>query len=548
MTISDDAATAREAHEALLRDEARLRVALEAGRMGTWSWVLATDVVTWDEPMAARYGMTLAEFDESFEEFAARIHPDDRAWVEQTIADARAGGHDLAFEHHAVWPDGSVHWIESRGRAVHDAHGNLIGMVGVGIDIDDRKRVEAFTVEEAELRAAALSLHYLEEAERIARLGSWHWDADTRIVRVSGEMMRMLEFPAALSGQEFRDLLRARAHPDDREELDRVPTEAFGHRHRRFATESRMIVGGTVLNVIHRGEVSFDDDGRVLSVRGTAQDVTERRQTQAALASAKGRLAQERRTVGLLHDTFIRPSFPAIAGYEIGALYQPADEDTEIGGDWYDAFALRDGRIMLAVGDVSGHGVEAARMMAKLRHATRAYAWVDDDMAVVLSHLDGFLEQFGDTVQIATLLLVRLDPAAGTLEVGSAGHLPPLLLGEGDSVLLGARPRPALGTSMAAGPVDLVHTRIAPGGSLLLFTDGLVERRGESLDAGFERLRRGRSRRGCRRRCALPTRRRGVARRRAEPGRRLRARVASHPLISAHPTLHEWNPRVLGDS
>ena len=224
-------------------------------------------------------------------------------------------------------------------------------------------------------------------------------------------MMRMLQFPATLTGAEFRELLRARAHPDDRDELDRVPTEAFGHRQRRFATESRMIVAGTTLNVIHRGEVSFDDDGRVLSVRGTAQDVTERRQTQAELASAKGRLAQERRTVGLLHDTFIRPSFPAVDGYEIGALYKPADEDTEIGGDWYDAFALRDGRIMLAVGDVSGHGVEAARLMAKLRHATRAYAWVDEEMEVVLSHLDGFLEQFGDTVQIATLLLARLDPA-----------------------------------------------------------------------------------------------------------------------------------------
>ena len=81
-----------------------------------------------------------------------------------------------------MWPDGSVHWIESRGRAVRDADGVLIGMVGVGIDIDDRKRIEAFTVEEAELRATARALHYLQEAERIARLGSWHWDADTQVV------------------------------------------------------------------------------------------------------------------------------------------------------------------------------------------------------------------------------------------------------------------------------------------------------------------------------------------------------------------------------
>ena len=479
----------RAVHEALLRDEARLRIALEAGRMGTWSWVVATDVVTWDEQMAARYGMTLDEFTDSFEEFGSRIHPDDRAWVEQEIADARRGGHDLAFEHRAVWPDGSVHWIESRGRAVRDSDGVLIGMVGVGIDIDDRKRLEAFALEEAELRVAAAALHYLEEAERIARLGSWHWDADTQLVRVSAELMRMLELPPALTGGEFRDALRERAHPDDRDELDRVPTEAFGHREHRFATESRMIAGDAVINVIHRGEIAFADDGSVLTVRGTAQDVTERRQAQAELASAKGRLAQERRTVGLLHDTFIRPSFPTIDGYEIGALYAAADVDTEIGGDWYDAFALRDGRIMLAVGDVSGHGVEAARLMAKLRHATRAYALVDDDMAVVLANLDGFLEQFGDSVQIATLLLTRLDPTDGTLEVGSAGHLPPLLVGGEGSVLLDTLPRPALGSGMPTEGVDLLRAHIDPGGALVLFTDGLVERRDESLDVGFERLR-----------------------------------------------------------
>ena len=478
----------REVREALLRDEIRLRFALEAGRTGTWSWVVATDVVAWDEQMAARYGMHLDEFTGSFEEFASRIHPDDRAWVEQAIADARDGGHDLAFEHRAVWPDGSVHWIESRGRAVRTDDGTLIGMVGVGIDIDDRKRVESFALEEAELRAAASALHYLEEAERIARLGSWHWDADSQVVTVSAELARMLELPRTLAGGAFRAALRERAHPDDRDELDRVPDEAFGHGERRFATESRMIVGGVERNVIHRGEFTFVDDGSVLTVRGTAQDVTERRQNQAALATAKDRLAQERRAVGVLHDTFIRPKFPPIDGYEIAARYVAADGDTGIGGDWYDAFALRDGRIMLAVGDVSGHGVEAARLMAKLRHTTRTYTLVDDDMAVVLSNLEAFLEQFGDAVQIATLLLVRLDPATGALEVGSAGHLPALLVGADESLLLDSRSHPALGTGLRPERVALLRAHLDPGRALLLFTDGLVERRAESLDEGLRRL------------------------------------------------------------
>src|SRR5207237_489464 len=148
-------------------------------------WDLATDVVEWDEAMEARYGLRTGSFGGTFDEFIERVHPDDREWVLREVALARDAGRNLAFEHRVVWPDGSEHWIEARGRPVYDDDGTLVGMVGVGIDVDERKQLEALILETSELRATAEVARQLQEAERIARLGSWRWNASTDTATVS---------------------------------------------------------------------------------------------------------------------------------------------------------------------------------------------------------------------------------------------------------------------------------------------------------------------------------------------------------------------------
>ena len=181
--------------------------------------------------------------------------------------------------------------------------------------------------------------------------------------------------------------------------------------------------------MVHRGEILFDEAKKIVAVRGTFQDVTEQRAAETALLAARERLARERRAVGVLQETLIRPRFPTLAAFDIAARYLPAEDDFgEIGGDWYDAFLLPDGRVMLAVGDVSGHGLSSARLMAKLRHATRAYACIGDDLPDLLVRLGAFLIQFRDDIQIATLLLAA--PRAGHREArvrlcgpsAAAGH------------------------------------------------------------------------------------------------------------------------------
>jgi PAS domain S-box-containing protein len=488
VSVSHDVSERRSSEESLRAEEERLRLAFASARMGAWSWDLGTGLVKWDEHMEARYGLEPGEFGGTFDDYIARVHADDRERVVELIEAAQREPGDVTFEHRAVWPDGSVHWLEARGRAVLDASGVFIGMVGVGIDVDERKELEALIVEATQLRATAHVASDLQEAERIAGLGSWRYEAATNVVTVSSEMARMLDSPTVMSGLEFADALRRAAHPDDVAEVERAASVALGSGRSRFFMECRFLVGGDIRQMAHRGEMIYDDQQRVVAVRGTFQDVTEQKRAEAALRATRERLASERRAVDVLQETLIRPEFPELPDFEIAARYLAAYGDAEIGGDWYDAFALPDGRVMLAVGDVSGHGLSSARLMAKLRHATRAYACIDDDLSLLFARLDSFLMQFRDDIEIATLLVARLEPETGSLELVSAGHVPPLWVRENDSTFLDVEPGLPLGAPHDAHAVP-TRAVLEPGQALLLYTDGLVERRNHGLDDGLDRLR-----------------------------------------------------------
>jgi PAS domain S-box-containing protein len=491
VTVSNDVSERRSLEAMVRQDGERLRVAFSTARMGAWSWDATTDVVTWDEHMEARYGLSPGTFGGTFDEYVSRVHPDDRERVVEGVASVRDAAGDLMSEHRVVWPDGTVHWLEARGRSILDEHGRFIGMVGVGIDIDERKQLEALMLEASQLRATVGLVSDLQEAERIARLGSWRWEASSNTVNLSAEMARMLGTEGTMNGVEFLDALQRAAHPDDASELRSAATEALRSHRRRYMMECRLIVKGDVRQMVHRGEILLDDDNQLVAVRGTFQDVTEQRAAEAALLAARERLVRERRAVEVLQETLIRPGFPSLDAFDIAARYLPAEDDTgEIGGDWYDAFLLPDGRVMLAVGDVSGHGLSSARLMAKLRHATRAYACIGEDLGDLLARLDGFLTQFRDDIQIATLLLGRLEPDTGKLEFVSAGHPPPLQVGGHESAFLDVRPGPPLGAPSEPESFTSTRTTLEPGDALLFYTDGLVERRNEPLDASLDRLRR----------------------------------------------------------
>jgi signal transduction histidine kinase/CheY-like chemotaxis protein len=174
----------------------------------------------------------------------------------------------------------------------------------------------------------------------------------------------------------------------------------------------------------------------------------------------------------------------------MAAAYQPAAEAMRVGGDWYTVTPLGPGRVGISVGDVAGHGLDAAATMGQLRSALSAAALASGDPAAVLEVVDRYACGLpGEAFATASYAIV--DTAAGTVEYASAGHPYPLVVTiDGDTRYLTGSRRPPLTARSPSprAPVAAARDGLPPGSLLILYTDGLIERRGESLDAGFARL------------------------------------------------------------
>jgi CheY-like chemotaxis protein len=192
---------------------------------------------------------------------------------------------------------------------------------------------------------------------------------------------------------------------------------------------------------------------------------------------------EEHRLALTLQRSLLPSHLPAIDGYDFAVRYVPASEQAEIGGDFYE-LSLLDGHLAVAVGDVAGHSLHAATVMAELRHATRAYLAEGHSPGGVLDRVNTLMMRFMPE-EVATLCLLLVEPATGRGRLANAGHPPPLLCLDGRAEYV--RERSALLGLASARPPDSPLT-IPRGATLVLFTDGLVERRRESIDAGLDAL------------------------------------------------------------
>jgi PAS domain S-box-containing protein len=210
---------------------------------------------------------------------------------------------------------------------------------------------------------------------------------------------------------------------------------------------------------------------------------------QTGLALERSRRYEETRDVAhTLQRSLMAGAPPRDSRFEMATLYRPAVEHLEVGGDWHDAFALAGGRVGIVVGDVVGRGLAAASAMGQLRSAVRALAGAELDPAAVLRHLDTFVGQV-DAAQFATLAYAEVDPDTGRVAFASAGHLPPVMLDpEGEPRLFMEGRSAPLGVPDAGSLRPQAQFALEPGAGFLLYTDGLVERRGEPIDAGLARM------------------------------------------------------------
>jgi FixJ family two-component response regulator/anti-sigma regulatory factor (Ser/Thr protein kinase)/putative methionine-R-sulfoxide reductase with GAF domain len=201
------------------------------------------------------------------------------------------------------------------------------------------------------------------------------------------------------------------------------------------------------------------------------------------------RFQQEHDTAVTLQRSLLPDRLPDVPGLELAARYLPGAAGAEVGGDWYDVIPLADGRVGVAMGDVVGRGIPAASLMGQLRNGLRAYAIEGHPPAAVLERLDRLVQSLNPG-RMATLLYMVLEPDGRAAVFANAGHLPPLVVGADfePTLLEGARGVP-LGVLPYAS-FEESEARLAPGSTLVLYTDGLVEERGISLEIRLDDLKR----------------------------------------------------------
>ena len=208
----------------------------------------------------------------------------------------------------------------------------------------------------------------------------------------------------------------------------------------------------------------------------------------ATIAEENAQLYSEQRSVAqTLQQSLLLEELPTVPHLELDARYEVGAEGVDIGGDWYDVIDRPAGQVLLVVGDVSGRGIRAATVMAKLRYSIRAFASQGDSPETILVKLSQLVSVEADG-HFATVVLFEVDPAGRTVTVVNAGHPRPLLLRDGIASFLEVPAGVPVG--VVREPVyEALVASVPPGATLLAFTDGLFERRGETVDDGLERLR-----------------------------------------------------------
>lgn len=229
------------------------------------------------------------------------------------------------------------------------------------------------------------------------------------------------------------------------------------------------------------GVLSMATTGRLLGDEDVALAVEIATRAAVAFENAT-RYEREHTVAEALQRAVLPERLPVVDGLASAGCYEPATESAAGGGDGYDVVPLPDGRVALVVGDIGGHGLRAAAAMGQLRNAVHAWLLAGLSPGEALALGEPLLG--ADT--FATLAITVVDPATGDLTTVSAGHPPPVLVVDGEAALLPAALNPPVGTgatSFVAG-----HAVLPPGGLLVLYTDGLIEVRGEDLSDGLARL------------------------------------------------------------
>jgi serine phosphatase RsbU (regulator of sigma subunit)/FixJ family two-component response regulator len=234
-----------------------------------------------------------------------------------------------------------------------------------------------------------------------------------------------------------------------------------------------------------RAPVVIALDQRSLAGEDELQILRQLAQSVALAVEALRAYADEHLVALTLQRSLLPTALPVVPGLELCARYVPASDQAEIGGDFYEVLELGD-LVIAAIGDVQGHSLHAATVMGELRHALRAFAAEGHRPPAIAGLVNAVLQRYHPNI-IATMCLVQLHVPSGAVEIVNCGHIPPLLIGDGQAAYRGQ------GGMLLGAPVDhalIEQAMLPPGGTILMITDGLIEDRDSALDDNLDRLRR----------------------------------------------------------
>ncbi|HVX43345.1 MAG TPA: SpoIIE family protein phosphatase [Mycobacteriales bacterium] len=277
------------------------------------------------------------------------------------------------------------------------------------------------------------------------------------------------------------------AHDDDRPRLEQVLQHAAATG-APYSCEFRLVrADGVLRHVMLTGESRRASSGTPQLLRGVLTDVSQRHEIEQRWAEVVARaLEDQAEPAGLLHRSALQPHLPRVPGAEVTARYLSATRGARLGGDFYDVRMLTDRTLSLTIGDVTGHGVQAAADMSRLVTLFRAFASDDGEPAHVLRLVNTLLPQVAPKA-LATAVYATLDLERRQLSWARAGHPPAVLIGPDGPSLLDEQPSLMLGVNPQSPYADVTVELPAPA-TVLFYTDGLIERHHRSLDAGTDRL------------------------------------------------------------